>query len=475
MARINSMMDMGKRSMANSQTGLQTVGHNIANATTEGYSRQRLETQTAEPVTVGNHRQGTGSKTSAVTRTVNTYLDKQIQAETGKLGMAESREENLAKVEHIFNEANNKGLNRFLGNFFNAFRELANNPESQATRALVKESARYVTEDFKRVNSALKEVQKDIDQQIITEVAEINTMTKEIANLNQAISQVENQGMPANDERDRRELLIKKLGEKINIRYGESKDGQVSITAGNTAILVAGFSHQDLEVSPTHETGTKREGNVDIMYRNSKDGHPYVITKQFTGGKIGGILQVRDEVCNDLLDKLDEMAYVIHNNVNEIHEVGYDRYGQTGIKIFKPLAKIRDASERLELTSAVENDPGRIAAALEPNAPADNRIANTIAGLQSRLVMNDGNSTFDDYFNGLVGEFAVNKRQADMTADHQKNIVQQLNKVRESVSGVSLDEETTKMIEYQKAFDASARLIRTADEMFDTVLSLKKL
>jgi flagellar hook-associated protein 1 FlgK len=108
------------------------------------------------------------------------------------------------------------------------------------------------------------------------------------------------------------------------------------------------------------------------------------------------------------------------------------------------------------------------------NSPGDNRVANVIAGLQLNKVMNGNTATIDDYYNGMVGQLAVTVGKATQEAEHQKNIVSQLANVRESVSGVSLDEEATKMIEYQKAFDASARVIRTADEMFDTVLNLKR-
>src|SRR4051794_3757974 len=147
MSRIGSMMSVGKQALANSQTALQTTSHNVANANTEGYSRQRVEQVTAEPVSSGNLRIGQGAKTAAVTRTVNSFLNKQIQEETTKLGMASGREGHLVRVEQVFNESINKGLNRFLANFFNAFREFANNPESQATRAHVMENSRQLVDD----------------------------------------------------------------------------------------------------------------------------------------------------------------------------------------------------------------------------------------------------------------------------------------------------------------------------------------
>ena len=240
MSKIHGMMDVGKRSMMNSQTALQTTGHNIANKSTEGYSRQRVELQTAEPTGLGNQRIGNGSKTASVTRTNNPFLEKQIGKETSNLGYLGGKADAMTRVEQVYNEQTNKGLNSFVTDFFNSYRELSNNPESLATRTQVKETAQALTQDFKRMNNQLTEIRRDIDQQVTTNVDEVNQMTSEIAKLNEKVQLVQNEGGPANDERDRRDLLIKKLGEKINIRWAEGSDGNVTITAGNSAVLVAG-------------------------------------------------------------------------------------------------------------------------------------------------------------------------------------------------------------------------------------------
>jgi len=134
MARIWSMMDVGKRSLANSQTSLQTVAHNIASKSTDGYSRQRVDLVTNEPIGEGNLRIGMGARAGTVTRTVNPYLEKQLEREGNGLGYSDARAETLGRVEQVYNEQINKGLNQFVGEFFNSFKELSNNPESLAAR-----------------------------------------------------------------------------------------------------------------------------------------------------------------------------------------------------------------------------------------------------------------------------------------------------------------------------------------------------
>lgn len=474
MSKINSMLDVGRRSMMNSQTALQTVGHNIANKSTEGYSRQRVEVQSAEPVGAGKLRIGMGAKTAAVTRTNNQYLEKQIGKEQASLGFLNGRGQALHRVEQVYNEQANKGLNQFIGEFFNAFRELSNNPESTATRTLVKETADFVSRDFRRVNTQMTEIRRDLDQQIGTHINEVNELSEEIAVLNEKIQNVEVTGAPANDERDRRDLLIKKLGEKINIRWTEGENGMVTITAGNNALIVSGYDAMRLAVQATPETETKGEGNVDVFYLATEKSTPVKVTDQLKGGAIGGLLDVRDVVITDLLDGIDDMAYTFATSVNDLHLQGVDAYNQKAVEFFKPPADIHGASLNLSLNQDILDDPNRIAAAMQADSPGDNRVANAIATLQYNKVMEEGGSTVDDFYNSLVGRVGIMTRRTIMAQESQDAIVKQLNNIRESVSGVSLDEEATRMIEYQKSFDASARLIRTADEMFDTVLNLKR-
>lgn len=475
MSKIHGMMDVGKRSMMNSQTALQTTGHNIANKSTEGYSRQRVELQTAEPTGLGNHRIGNGSKTAAITRTNNPYLEKQIGKEQSNLGYFQGKSDAMNRVEQVYNEQTNKGLNTFMTDFFNSYRELSNNPESLATRTQVKETAHALTQDFKRVNTQLNEIRRDIDQQVATHIDEVNQITGEIGQLNSKIQLVQSSGAPANDERDRRDLLIKKLGEKINIRWAEGQDGAVTVTAGNSAILVAGDDAKKLFARSTPESDSKGEGSFDVFYRSTKDGQETRVTEQLNGGAIGGLIEVRDKSIGGLLDNVDKMAYALANDVNALHSRGFDAYNRKGSDFFEMPMQLRHSSANLTLSSSVSRDPLKIAAAGQPGSPGDNRIANAIAQLQFENVMPNETSTVDEFYNSMVGEVGVQMRQVAQSQESQKGIVDQLKNIRESVSGVSLDEETTKLIEYQKAFDASARLIKTADEMFDTVLNLKRL
>lgn len=469
MAKIHSMMDIGKRAMMNSQTSLQTVAHNIANKSTEGFSRQRVDQVTAPPIVEGRLQMGMGSRAAQVTRIGNPFIEKQLQAATGNMGQATAHSEGMARVEQVFNEQQNKALNSYISDFFNAFRELSNNPESTTIRTIVKETGEALTKDFQRVDSQLTGVQRDIDFQIKARTEEINNMTKEIASLNKEISQVEVQGTPANDQQDRRDLLIKKLNEIVDIRVADGENGLISVSTAGNALLVSGLDYMKLE------NGVDNKGRVSLLAQTSANHLTNDITHRIKGGTLGGLVEVRDHVVDGLKDQMDGLAYRIGNEVNEAHQLGFDRGGRQGVQFFEPLADSKEASKFLKVNDAILNDVSRIAAGAKPNAPGDNTVANVISQIQYKQNMEDGTSTMDDYYNSIVGKLGVQAAQSNKLRESQGNILQQINTLRESVSGVSLDEEATKMIEFQKTFDASARLIKTADEMFDTVLSLKRM
>lgn len=470
MAKIGAMLDIGKRSMMNSQTALQTVSHNIANKTTEGYSRQRVDQVTAPPVVEGKMVLGMGSRASQVSRTTNPALDKQLQLEGGKMGYAQANAESLSRVEQVFNEQQNKGINQFLSDFFNSFRELANNPESMTIRTMVKESGEALAADFKRINSQMEDIKKDIDGQVAMFVGEINKYTKEIADLNEKISSIEINGVPANDQRDRRELLLRKLNEKIDIKFAEGERGMVNVSTAGNALLVSGFDHRDLYTNKDPQTDRTR-----VFFKEYESASPYDITDRVRAGAIGGVLSVRDGLINTILDRVDELAASVVGSVNAAHAEGIDRKSMPGGAFFEIEKGASSVSAGLRVSKEIQEDVSKIAAAAKEKAPGDNTVAHVIANLQYKEILEDGTSTIDGFYASQIGQVGVLANRANTARDTQANILQQINTLRESVSGVSLDEETVKMIEYQKAFDASARMIRTADEMFDTVLSLKRL
>lgn len=471
MAKIHGLLDMGRRGMAVSQSALNTTSHNIANKSTEGYSRQRVDVVTNPAVNDGKLRQGTGSRLGAINRINNPWLEKQIEKEGSNFAFLEGRSGALLRLESAFNESTVKGLNNSMSEFFNSFRELANNPESLTTRTVVRDNATALVKNFQDMDRQIVSVSSELNNMVEKGVTEVNAHIKEIALLNEKINSIEITGAQANDERDRRDLLVKKVSEKIDISYAEdTKSGMINITAGKTGVLVAGTSHNELL------TTTNEFDQTQIMFEMSKGGTRTDITEQFKKGALGGALELRDGMVSGLRDNLADLSYNIANEVNKAHVEGFDRYNKQGTNFFDIPEDGTFDIENLKVSETIAKDVGRIAAAARPNAPGDNTTANVIHSLQFKQVMGDEKTfTFDNFYNSKVGEVGMMSQKAQANVESQKNILDQVKNVRESVSGVSLDEEAQKMIEFQKSYEASARVIRMADEMFDTVLNLKRL
>ncbi len=471
MGKIHGLMDIGKRGMAISQSAIQTASHNIANKSTEGYTRQRLETATNPAIDEGRYRLGTGAKISGINRINNPWLEKQVEREGSQFAYLEGQTHALGRLESAMNEQSVKGLNDAIGNFFGSFRELANNPESALPRANVRESANALIRTFNDVKRQIDNVEVDLNKTIEASVGEANEFAREIADLNSKIQQIEISSVAAaNDERDRRDLLVKKLSEKLDISYAEDpKTGMLNITAGNTGVLVSGTT------STRIMTQKDVDGQTYIFNELSPGGTRFDITEQFRRGAVGGSLDMRDGQVYELNKNLEDLAYNIAQSVNEVHQEGYDRYDQTGIQFFEIPADGSFSIHDFRVSDLIQNDVGRIAAASKVGSPGDNATANVIQELQFRNLMENGKYSFDDYYSAKVGEVGIQAQRANSALEAQKGTLEQLKNVRESVSGVSLDEEAAKMIEYQKSYEASARMIKVADEMFDTVLNLKRM
>ena len=474
MSRVSSLMSVGRRSMMNSQTGLHTVGHNIANKETEGYSRQRTETYSNFAQGSGKRRIGMGATAATVRRINNPYLERQIANETSELSTAKGRQQGLSRMEQVFNEQTVEGFNSSLSSFFNAFRELSTNPESMPRRTAVRAAGETLVNDFHNIDSQLNEISADINSQIQISVHDLNSTTEEIAKLNNQIQEVELSGGWANDERDRRDHLVKKLGEIVDIKWNEGEDSTITVSTAMDALLVVGGTANHVEAVSTQAREGKDEGDYDVVFYHHDYAEPLQLTDRIVGGRLGGLISVRRGELNGMKHDIDNLAYTVASEVNNMHSQGFNAYNQTGIDFFDPMMDANGAAEYLSLNNEIKVDSGRISAGRDPNRPGDNRVAVEIAELQYGKPIFAGSLTLDEFYNGMVGELGIKTQAANRQADVQDNIVNQLSNIRESISGVSLDEEAAKMIEMQKHFDAAARLIRTADEILETVINIKR-
>jgi flagellar hook-associated protein 1 FlgK len=467
-------MNTGRSGLVAAKASIATTGHNIANTNTEGYSRQRVLQGTDQPhPAVGNHGFiGTGVLINRVERLNDEYVEKQIRNGNRELAHMEEKDLALRQTEDIFNESNGDGINRLMARFFNEFRKLSNEPDNEAIRQAVREGAQSLVNDFHRIRKEVDDVRSHIDSRVEGFVKEVNSLAETIRDLNSRIQVIEVSGASANDLLDKRDLAVKQLAANVEVNVYKDRQGNVNIDLANVGPLVTGPNCEKILVRRTEADGQgKPENALTLSTSANANGD---ITHVLKGGKIGALLQTRDQTLSTVLDRLDELAFNLTSSVNEIHTQGFSREGLQGIHFFKPSEGKFRASEFISLSDHVKESAGNIAAAAIPDAPGDNRIAIAISGLQGARIMNGGKSTADDFYNSIISDVGVatNKNRSGM--NQQKDIVTQLGKMREQISGVSLDEEAANLLQFQHAFDASAKVIQVADEMLKTVLDLKR-
>ena len=470
---IPNIINIGQSGLAASKAGISTTGHNIANANTEGYSRQRVQT-TAEDLNGkwNGTTRGNGTRVARVDRVNDEYVEKQIRSAQRDLSYFEERDLALQQMENIFNETNGDGLNRIISRFFNEFRRLSEEPENPALRQIVREAAGSMAQDFRRLRGEVDEVRHYLDSRIAGYVGEVNTLSTEVAELNKRVREVEGAGITPNDLLDKRDLALKKLSSLLDISVHKDSGSSVNVEIRGVGPLVVGSSCEKLSVerSPADEQG-KPEGSFDIRTSANAFG---LITHQIKSGKLGAILDSRDRMISGLLSKLDEMAYVLTNAVNQVHQQGVNGLGERGIDFFRKLEGVDRAAEMMALSDSIQESSNNIVTGLLAGSPGDNRVAIEVSRLQNEKLLGGGSVTFDAWYNATVSDVGVATASNRFYLGQQKDIMTHLGKVRDQISGVSIDEETTQLLQFQHVFDASAKVIQVADEMLKTVLALKR-
>lgn len=458
--------------MEASKAKMGTTSHNIANANTEGFSRQRVEQRADVPTAHGGKNLiGTGTLLAKTERVNDAYLEKQLRDSGRTLAHHEEKGQALKQIEDVFNEMGGEGLNRLMAKFFNDFRKLSIEPDSRAIRQSVLESASAMVADFGRLRSQVEEVRAHLDSKLEGMVREANALGEEIKDLNLKIRSSELSGAIANDLRDRRDVAMKKLATYVDLAFHQDEMGGVHADIKGVGPFIAGPNVLSFEVNRTpRDADGKPENSFSIRSAGSAAND---LTHALKGGKIGAILETRDEALAKVLDSLDQMAFQLAKKVNEVHEKGFDSRGKTGSKFFNDLNSVEGASRFFSLSADVKGDPANIAAALEPGAAGDNRVAIALAQLQNERFLHDGTSTVDDYFNAMVSDVGVLSGRTQGALQQTKDINMQMQKMRDQISGVSIDEETANLLQYQHVFGASAKVIQVADECLKTVLDLR--
>jgi len=453
----NIGLEIGRRALLAQQLSLNLTGHNIANVNTPGFSRQDAIYSTAEPMNPGFGNVGTGVSIDEIRRIRSSFLDQQFRSESHRLGKWQFLASTWQQVEGVFQEPGDTGLSAQMDKFWNSWQDLANNPESESARVALKEQASLLANSFHQLSNQLEDLQDSLDADIVTLSSQINGTAQQIAELNGSIAAAELTGHSANDLRDRRDYLVDQLSQWVNVSVLEQPSGSYTVLMGGMAI-VDGTSNLELDTEV-------QSGGSGVAHRLFFKGTGIDVLNP--GGTLEGILEARDTVVVERQAELDLMATELVSAVNNIHRQGYGLNGETDIDFFDPNTT---GAKNIQLNYLISSDVSNIAAGLNGET-GDNSNALGMAALRDQLIMRNGQVTFNEYYGAIVGKVGVKTNEAKNKETNQIALVSQIMNSRESLSGVSLDEEMANMIQFQHAYEAAARVITVMDSALDTIIN----
>jgi flagellar hook-associated protein 1 FlgK len=469
---ISAAFEIGKSGLKIYQVAAEVTSENIANVNTPGYSRQRVLLETAPPTTHNGFPLGTGVRIQTVERYYDSLLQKQLVNASAVSGYDTTKSETLQQIEPVFNEIAQEGLGTAITKFFNSWQDLSLNPTGQAERQAVIARAQILTDQFHYTSRTLTDSVTQLEESIQPLASDINQKLKDIALLNGNINNTELVSGNANEMRDQRDYLIRQLSSEIGVKFTENDDGTTDVyvtddATGTNYYLVNGTQYGTVNVSspaPAAVTVTDYLGATSPAL-DTTSATPFY-SQDTAGGELWAILKMRDVTIPGYLAQVDALAAGIVTAVNTQHAAGFDLTGTAGGDFF-------NAAGTTAATIAVDGaiNVSRIAASSSAASYGDN--GNSLAMAQ---LMNDattmGTTTFNNYYNTVVSQVGLDVQTAQTVVKQDDAFMKQLTTLRDSSSGVSLDEELANLIQYQRSYQASAKLITTATEMMDIVLNM---
>lgn len=465
-------LNLASRAMQAQMTGVEVSGQNLANVNTTGYTRQTVQLATSPDIASATGQEGTGVEVVSIQQAVNTFLNAQIQSQASTSGYWGGQQTALQSAQNDLNEFLNgtsstssssstssdssTGLASQLNGLFSAFSALATSPTSSAEQQAVVTQAQTLTTTFNQVSNQLSGLKTSLNSSISSEVDSANKLLTGIATLNKQISAAQSSGGTANDLLDEREQDLENLAQLTDITTSTETNGSVDVAIGGQN-LVTGF-----KVADTLQTYDA--GGGQILVQTATGGVPLTLT----GGSIQGTIDARDGALATMSSSINTLASTLVTQVNTIHNAGYSSTGTTGANFFNGT----DAST-ITVNPTLANNPGLIQTSGSATASGDNSVILQLAQLGSATQSALNGQTFNDNYDATVAALGDSLHTANNQVTAQTTVSQMLQTQRNSTSGVSVDTEMTNLITFQRAYEASARLVSTLDTMLGDTLAMK--
>ena len=452
MSDLLSLLSLGSSAIAAQNAGVAVATNNVANANTEGYSRQRVDLEALEAApTVG------GVRSQTPQRLADDLLSGRIQTAAGSLAMSQAFADALADLEGRLT-GGGPTIDEQIGALFSKFNQASASPTDGSSRNAVVAAARDLVAGIQRRAADVAAARREADTRIRDSATSATALAKQLAAANAAVGRTND---PA--ARDHRDQIANQLGKLVGGQARVDHDGQMRFVLEGGAVLVDGSHAATLTATPDRTTGVSR---VEVVSGGTRRD----VTGQIAGGSLGAGLKFRDQTLTTASGKLDQLAFDVTSSMNAVHTANAGLDGVSGRPMFTPLGQVAGAADAIALDPGLVADPSRLALAAPGAGPGDNRGALAMVRLGSQSVASGGSQTLGDAAIDVVSDVALSSADAKGDATRDALVADHLAGLRDSLSGVDTQEELTNLARFEHATNAMAKFVSTIDSMLGSLI-----
>jgi flagellar hook-associated protein 1 FlgK len=454
MSGLNASLSVALSALSVSQQEMETTSNNVANANTPGYSREVPVTAAGDPVEIGSLSVGTGVVLEKIQSLRDSMLQIQINQATQQNSSLNASLTQLQQIQTQFASASS-GLGADISNFFTSIQQLSPNPSDLTLRQGVLSAASTMATDFNTAAANLQTQRGNVDQNIVLSVGQVNSLSAQIASVDQQISDLKSVNQDPGALVDQQNTLIQQLSGVIDVQVIPTDQG-ITLATSNGTTLVSG--------SQSFALSTISKGGVQDILSGTED-----ITTSLTGGSLAGLIQIRDKEIPSIGASLDQLASGLATNLNAANNGGYSLNGT------KPAGDLFATPQNSAFTAATltvaTTDPNVIAASSD-GTPGSNGNLALLSAVADSALSGQQAATPINFYSTLVGQVGSTTSNTSADADSSGLILQKLQDENGSVSGVSLNDEAANLIQYQTAYQAAARVVSTIDSLLNDAVNL---
>lgn len=463
-------IEIAKSGMNAARNQLNITAHNIANVSTPGYTRQQAIQVTKTPIhslgikdRLGNGVIGQGTDISTVVRVRNEFLDSEYRTYLSTTNSNYHLSLGYSHIESILNEPSDVSLSSNISSFWNSLSELGSKVTDMSARATFIQSSLSFTTALNNMGDKTAKLKSQYMQELETVVNKINLLTNEIYDLNKQISDLETVGNPANDLRDTRDNLIDELSKLVDIETYQNETGGVSVLAGGK-LLVGENTKRQIKL-----TTDVNNDSYKVIWSDELD--------QFSikGGHLHGALLTINNTIKDFENDLNSLVTAMTQKFNEVHQKGFDLNGNSGLEFFVSKDGGPLTINNITINPKILEDESLIALSSDATISGDNGNLNELLKVKDeKLLDTSGNSklTVSEFYNYTVSKIGLNSKSYTQAYENANATLKNVATQKDSVSGVSMDEEAANLVMFQQVYNASAKVLQTVNEMLETLINI---